>query len=129
MAKTRQTGKLIKMEPMSFKVMAVVFALFIFILGLATVGADALNLAKYLTDIVMIAAVIIFFIEIGLLQIIKKQGRGIGLATSVELIVGVLMLISVALNIFGVSWGTLSIFRGWILMIFGIAFLIEAFIR
>jgi len=73
--------------------------------------------------------VIIFFVEIGLMQIIKKQGKGIGLATSIELIVGVLMLISVILNLFGIGWGSLQIFRGWISMIFGLAFLIEAFAR
>ena len=124
-----QKARLVKMEPTSFRIMAVTFAIFLFILGLAAVGTDTFRLERYLIDIITFAAVIIFFVEIGLMQIIKKQGKGIGLATSIELIVGVLMLISVILNLFGIGWGSLQIFRGWISMIFGLAFLIEAFAR
>jgi len=121
--------KIVKMEPLSLKLTAIAFAIILFILGLAGVGADYFGLSDNIINIVMLIAVIIFFNEIHIMSILKKRGKGLGLVTSIELIIGALVALSVILGIVGVEWSLLIPFQGWMAMIFGLGFFIETFVR
>lgn len=116
-----------KMKTLSQRIVVAVFALILMILGLA--GAGVWDVSSYILSLVKLSAVVILFVEIGLLGIIKKQGKGLGFLTGVEIVVGILVALETVLMLMGTTWATLSNLSGWVLFIFGIVFAIEAFVR
>lgn len=116
----------LKMKTLSIRVVVVVFAFILMALGLA--GAGIWDVSNYIIPIVKLGAVMILFIEIGLISVIQKIQK-IDFIKGVEIVIGALVALEVVLMLFGSTWATLSNLSGWILFIFGIVFAVEAFVR
>ena len=117
----------IKLKDLSMRIVVVAFALILMALGLT--GAGIFDVSNYILPMVKLSAVMILFIEIGLIGIIKAKAKGLDFMTGTELIIGALVALEVVLSLLGNSIATLSALSGWILLIFGIVFAIEAFAR
>ena len=125
--KLNKMTKRIKLKDLSMRIVVAVFALILMALGLT--GAGIFDVSAYVLPMVKLSAVIILFIEIGLIGIIKAKAKGLDFMTGTELIIGALVALEVVLSLLGNSIATLSALSGWILLIFGIVFAIEAFAR
>jgi len=121
----------VKLKDKSFKIISITFALIVIMLGLTAAGV--FNVSSYVIPLIKLSAVIILFLEIGILAFlksaVKSKGKTLNFLTSVEIIVGVLVALEMVLSLLNVSVETLSVMSGWVLFIFGIAFLIETFAR
>jgi len=119
--------KRIKLKDLSMRIVVAVFALILMALGLT--GAGIFDVSAYVLPMVKLSAVIILFIEIGLIGIIKTKAQGLDFMTGTELIIGALVALEVVLSLLDMSIATLSAMSGWILLIFGIVFAVESFAR
>lgn len=127
----KRTKLAVKLKDKSLKIVSITFALVVMMLGLTAAGVFDVN--EFVIPLVKLSAVIILFIEIGLLAFIKgavkSKGRKLDFLTSVEVILGVAIALEMVLDFANITFETLSLLSGWILFIFGIAFFIETFAR
>jgi len=121
----------LKMKDWSLKIVTIVFAALLVMFGLTTIGV--FDVSNYVLPVIKIASVIILFIEISMFafisQVIKSRGKNWNFLTSIEAIVGILVLIETFLSLGHVSFPAISILSGWIMIIFGAVFTWEAFAR
>ena len=120
-------GLTTKLRTMSERIVVIVFALILIALGLAATGI--FDVSNYIFPMVKLSAVIILFIEIGLIGIIKTKAKGLDFMTGIELTIGALVALEVVLSLLDMSIAGLSALSGWILLIFGIVFAVEAFAK
>ena len=125
--KLNKMTKRIKLKDLSMRIVVAVFALILMALGLT--GAGIFDVSAYVLPMVKLSAVIILFIEIGLIGIIKTKAQGLDFMVGTELIIGALVALEVVLSLLDMSIATLSAMSGWILLIFGIVFAVESFAR
>jgi len=130
--KRKKSGyKIFKLKDMSLRIVIVAFAILLIALGL--VGVGILGVSQYILPMIKLSAVVILFIELGLVAVIKRavrtKGKDLNFLTVTEFLVGVLVLLETILSLAHMSPAILSSFSGWILMIFGVVFAIEAFVK
>ncbi len=117
----------LKMKDASKRISAAILAVMLLMLGLTAAGV--FDVSGYVLTVAKLGAVLVLFIEIGLLGIIKRKGKDLDLVTGAELIVGALVAIEIIIHLVGVSIPTLSAMSGWLLFVFGLVFFVEAWVR
>ena len=117
----------LKMKDASKRISAAILAVILLMLGLTAAGV--FDVASYVVVIAKLGAVLVLFIEIGLMGIIKRKGKDLDFITGTELVIGALVALEVILHLVGVTVPALSALGGWILLVFGLVFFVEAWVR
>lgn len=119
--------KIVKLESNSIRV-----GIFAFALVLATIAMANFGLPSLPNQIIIIASLagsLIIFIEVGLVKVFGKGKAKLDILGVIGIISGVIILLAVILDLFGVSYATINGIRGVAFAVMALSFVIETFAR
>jgi hypothetical protein len=119
--------QLIKLKPASTKVVVLAFALFLFAASISAFGWFSVPNVDSL--ILSLSAVLVIFIEVGLVKVFGKGGQGLDLFSAFGVVAAILLLVTLGLEFMGITFAALEGIRGLVYGVMGISFLIETFVR
>lgn len=120
----------LRLKSNSVKVAIVTFALFLLFSALA--AFSIIDLTPHNYNILVVAATVIIFMEVGAIQAFKTKGKNLDFFGVLGLLAGVVMLITLGLTLSGVEGTFLTALKGVQGIVFGvltISFFIETFMR
>ena len=112
------------MKPLSLRITFIVFALFLFFAALAAFGL--IDLTTQNLTILNVAAVLIVFIEIGLVQAFRSRGKSVDLLGLIGLIAGIIVLVTIMLGFLNVTVAVLNPIQGLVYGALVVSFVVES---
>jgi len=120
-------GKYVKLKDVSIRLAVIAFAVFLALAAISNLGL--VDIPDQSNLILSLAAILIVFTEIGLVNIIQKKGKGVDFFGAFGLVAGVVLLITLGLELAGIIYAPLEGIRGLIFAVMAGSFLIETFVR
>lgn len=119
--------KVVKLKTESIRAVVIAFALFLLASGLGSFGLFTLP-ANFSSTVLTVTAIAVIFLEVGLVNIFSKLPK-LDLLSGIGVTTALILLLTLILEMFGMSIASLEGIRGLAFSVVGVSFLIETFLR
>lgn len=118
----------VKLEESSVKIIIGFFGVLLVLLGLSVTswfGGFSLDIAK----VILFVSAVVILMEIGIVSIIKARGKNLDFFQWIGLSSSSLILLMLGFGLFGFDPNVLVVLRPYVIVLQGVSFLVEAFVR